>query len=89
MTQGKGERYHRSLKNLICPDNYYFPWQLEQAIADIVEHYNHQRYHEALDNVTPSDVFFGRHQEVLSHRAAVKLTTLQQRRAHHLTSASS
>ncbi len=89
MTQGKIERYHRSLKNLICLDNYYFPWQLEQAIADFVQHYNHQRYHESLNNVTPADVFFGRHQEVLSHRAAVKLTTLQQRRAHHLVSASS
>jgi len=89
MTQGKIERYHRSLKNLICLDNYYFPWQLEQAIADFVEHYNQHRYHESLDNVTPADVFFGKSKEVLSHRAAVKLTTLQQRRAHHLLSASS
>src|SRR5262249_39950125 len=37
MTQGKIERYHRSLKNVICLENHYFPWQLEQAIAAFVE----------------------------------------------------
>lgn len=89
MTQGKIERYHRSLKNVICLDNYYFPWQLEQAITDFVEHYNQRRYHEALDNVTPADLFFGRAKEVLTHRAAVKLKTMQQRRAQHLLSPSS
>src|SRR5688572_9596596 len=40
MTQGKSERYHRSLKNVICLENHYFPCQLEQAIAAFVEHYN-------------------------------------------------
>jgi len=76
MTQGKIERWHRSLKNVICLENHYFPWQLEQAIAEFVEHYNRQRYHEALDNVTPADVYFGRSAQILSQRAALKRRTL-------------
>jgi putative transposase len=84
MTQGKIERYHRSLKNVICLENHYFPWQLEQAIAEFVEHYNRQRYHEALDNVTPADVYFGRSAQILSQRAALKRRTLALRRAQYL-----
>lgn len=89
MTQGKIERYHRSLKNMICLENHYFPWQLEQAIAEFVEYYNQRRYHEALGNVTPSDVYFGRAQQIQSRREAVKHKTLAQRRAQHLLLASS
>ena len=54
--QGKIECYHRSMKNVVKLENYYYPWLLEKAIADWVQHYNHERYHESLDNVTPSDV---------------------------------
>lgn len=88
MTQGKIERYHRSLKNVICLENHYFPWQLEQAIAAFVAHYNNQRFHEALNNVTPADVYFGRAKDILSQRAALKRRTLAQRRADYLMAAS-
>ncbi len=47
MTQGKIERYHRSMKNVVKLEHYYFPWELENAIAEWVAHYNHQRYHES------------------------------------------
>jgi putative transposase len=89
MTQGKIERYHRSLKNVICLENHYFPWQLEHAIADFVNHYNNQRYHEALNNVTPADVYFGRSKQIRSQRAALKRRTLAQRRAEYLAAMSS
>lgn len=89
MTQGKIERYHRSLKNMICLENHYFPWQLEQAIAAFVDSYNQRRYHEALGNVTPADVYFGRAEQIQSRREAVKQKTLAQRRAQHLLLASS
>lgn len=89
MTQGKIERYHRSLKNVICLENHYFPWQLEQAIAAFVDYYNHRRYHEALGNVTPADVFFGRAEHIHDQRAVIKQTTLAQRRAQHVLLASS
>ena len=51
-TQGKIERYHRTLKNVVTLRNYYLPWDLEQEISRFVEHYNHERVHESLDNVT-------------------------------------
>jgi putative transposase len=65
MTQGKIERYHRSMKNLILLDNYHSPTELEARISEWVDHYNNHRYHEAIDNVTPSDRFFGRDKEIL------------------------
>ena len=70
MTQGKIERWHLSLKSRILLENYYLPGDLERAIADFVEHYNHRRYHESLDNLTPADVYFGRGQRILEQRRA-------------------
>ena len=49
-----------------------------------VEHYNHHWYHESLNNVTPADVLFGRHQQILSRRERIKLRTLAQRRMGNL-----
>jgi transposase InsO family protein len=83
MTQGKIERYHRSMKNIVKLQNYYSPWELERELASFVEFYNHQRYHEALDNMTPADVFFGRQKEVLDRRKEIKRRTLQQRHLHN------
>jgi transposase InsO family protein len=68
MTQGKIERWHLSLKSRILLDNYYLPGDLERAVAAFVEHYNHRRYHESLDNLTPADVYFGRGQTILNTR---------------------
>ena len=45
MTQGTIERYHRSMKNVVKLEHYYYPWALENAIDQWVEHYNHHRYH--------------------------------------------
>ena len=52
-TQGKIERWHQTLKNRILLDNYYLPGDLERQINAFVEHYNHVRYHESIDNLTP------------------------------------
>ena len=60
MTQGKIERYHRSLKNQLLLENYYLPGQLEARLAEFVGFYNTRRYHESLGNLTPADVYFGR-----------------------------
>jgi len=48
MTQGKIERWHRSLKNRILLENYYLPGDLERQIEEFVIHYNAKRYHENL-----------------------------------------
>ena len=55
MTQGKIERYHRSMKNLILLEHYYSPSELEDRVSVFVDYYNNHRYHEALENVTPAD----------------------------------
>src|SRR5262249_13782060 len=80
MTQGKIERYHRSMKNRILLDNYYLPGQLEQSIEEFVRYYNNCRYHESLDNLTPADVYFGRGQAILERREKIKRKTIEQRR---------
>jgi len=83
-TQGKIERYHRSMKSVVKLDNYYMPAMLEQAIGRFVDYYNHQRYHEALDNVTPADMYFGHYEAVITRREELKQQTLQLRRYQNL-----
>ena len=83
MTQGKIERYHRSMKNVVKLQTFYFPWELEQTIKEFVVYYNNERYHESLDNLTPADVFYGRGQSILDQREAIKLNTLALRRKMH------
>jgi len=80
MTQGKIERYHRSMKNIIRLENYYSPEELKAQLAAFVDHYNHRRYHEALDNVTPADMYTGRDREIRERRKRIKRETLRLRR---------
>ena len=84
MTQGKIERYHRSMKNIVNLQNYFLPGDLETEIAQFVQFYNHERYHESLNNLTPADVYFGRAKEVLTRRERIKRRTMQQRRLQNL-----
>ena len=83
MTQGKIERYHRSMKNVVKLQTFYFPWELQRAIGDFVTYYNHERYHESLENMTPADVYFGRAKEVKTRREEIKQATLEKRRQQH------
>ena len=82
-TQGKIERWHQTLKNRILLENYYLPGDLETQIDAFVEHYNHQRYHESLGNLTPADVYFGRGQTILLKRERIKRKTIEHRRLQH------
>ena len=82
-TQGKIERWHQTLKNRILLENYFFREDLEAQIAAFVDHYNHRRYHESLDNLTPADVYFGRGQTILLERERIKRDTIRQRRLNH------
>jgi len=84
MTQGKIERWHRSMKNVIKLQNYYSPSELERAIAEWAEYYNNQRYHESLENVTPADVYFGREKEIIKKRNKLKEQSLALRRQQYL-----
>ena len=82
-TQGKIERWHQTLKNRILLENYYLPGDLEAQVDAFVDHYNHHRYHESLDNLTPADVYFGQAATLLAQRARIKRQTIQLRRLQH------
>jgi len=49
----------------------------------LVEHYNHQRNHESLANVTPVDAYFGRAQNIIKQRERIKRQTIEYRRLQH------
>lgn len=82
-TQGKIERWHQTLKNRILLENYFLPGDLEAQIEAFVEHYNHQRYHESLANVTPADAYFGRAPAIIKQRERIKRQTIEHRRLQH------
>ncbi len=82
-TNGKVERYQQSLKREVNQSPYDLPSQLERAIADFVDYYNHRRYHKALGNVTPSDVLNGRRKQILERRKEVQIQTINRRRYHN------
>ena len=82
-TPGKIERWQHTLKNRILLENYFLPSDLEQQIEAFVEHYNHQRYHESLKNLTPADVYFGHGQSILAKRERIKRKTIAKRRLHY------
>ncbi len=82
-TQGKIERYHRTMKNVVKLQNYYQPEILEREIARFVDYYNNKRVHESLDNVTPADVYYGRHRQILEARRLFKKQTLRRRRCYN------
>ena len=59
--------------------------ELKEAIRAFIEYYNYRRYHEGLGNVTPYDVYTGRHLEIIQKRKEVKNKTLAARRDYNRT----
>ena len=84
-TNGKIERYHRTLKGQITQVPYDMPGELKEAIKTFIEYYNYRRYHEGIGNVTPYDVYTGRHLEIIRKRKEVKNRTLEARRDYNRT----
>lgn len=83
-TQGKIDRYHRTMKNVVTLQTYFFPWELEMEIGRFVENYNHRRVHESLHNLTPEDVYRDRDREIMTARELVKIETHERRRQQNL-----
>lgn len=81
-TQGKIERWYQTLENRILLENYFFRDGLKAKIETFVDHYNHQRYHESIGNLTPANVYFGRGQAILEVREIVKRKTIENRSLH-------
>ena len=72
------------MKNRVLLENYYLPGDLEAGAGASVGHYNHRRYHESLGNLTPADVYFGRHRAIIERRRKIKEPAIQKRHlAHH------
>jgi transposase InsO family protein len=82
-TQGKVERFNRTLKEKVNLWVYGTPEDLQTAIDKMVEVYN-ETPHEALKNVSPNDVYAGRKDEVLERRAKIRLETLARRYAYNM-----
>jgi len=86
-TNGKLERYHRTAKVKVNLFTYDSPEALIEAMASFVSYYNHQRYHEALGNVTPADVYYGRRDTIIARREEVKRQCLALRKIANLSPA--
>ena len=82
-TQGKIGCWYQTQKNRIFLENYYLRGHLEARIDAFVDHYNNQHYHEAIGNLTPADVYFGRGQTILIERERIKRQTIANRRLLH------
>jgi putative transposase len=83
-TNGKIERFHETLRARMNLLVYTSPDELRRTMQTFIDYYNHRRYHEAIDNVTPADVYYGRREEILRSRAEQKQRTIEQRLHYNL-----
>ena len=79
-TQNKIARWQQTLKNRVLPKNYSLLGDLQASIEAFVTRYNHERYHESLNNVTPADIYFGRDKINLLEKERIKRQTFETQR---------
>ena len=83
-TNGKIERFHETLRARMNLLVYTSPDELRRTMQDFIAYYNHRRYHEAIGNVTPADVYYGRRNQILRRREAQKQRTIEERLRYNL-----
>ena len=66
-TNGKIERYHRSMQERVLLVVHSAPLELAKEVRDFVLYYNSMRYHEALASVRPGGAYFTK-EEILKER---------------------
>ena len=67
------------MKNVLLLEHYYSPDELRERLTEWVDYYNHQRYHESLDNVRPADAYWGRQDQILAERQKTKQLSMLKR----------
>jgi putative transposase len=82
-TNGRIERHNRVCKEQINLVAWESPEELESEISTFVEYYNSRRYHEALGNVTPDDVYFGKRYSIQTRRGRLQGKTLARRQVEN------
>ena len=82
-TNGKIERYHKSLKSIVKLHVYGCPTELKAEVGKFISYYNKSRYHESLGNVTPDDVFYGRREKIVQARNDKRRLTLMRRKEYN------
>lgn len=83
--RGKIERFNRTIKEKLCLVVYCSPDELKRAIDEAIAVYN-STPHEALNNVSPDDVYAGRKETILRRREEKRRLTLQRRKQYNLRS---
>lgn len=73
------ERYHRTLRELVDPDEAKCFEHLCNIIKEQIHYYNYERYHSAIGYVTPYEKYTGKAEKIFSDRQK-KLQKAQNRR---------
>jgi transposase InsO family protein len=80
-TQGKIERWYQDAEEP-DPARELLPARgARGGDSRLHRHYNHQRHHESLGNLTPADVYFGRAEAIIRQRKEIKAKTIETRRS--------
>ena len=79
------ERYHRTLRELIDPDDAGDFDQLIQLVKDRIDYYNNTRYHSAIGFVTPHSKYTGKADQIIQERERKLARAREQRKQQNLS----